>query len=120
MPELEHNAASPPAKQTLLERVSLFRELRPEELELIAAYSDLVHFSDGETIFTHGTNGESLYIVSGGAVRIIADGTGTGQDIARFIGGELFGELDLFEESVRTVDAVAEGRTDLLIFPRPG
>ena len=107
-------------KIELLQRPALFKGLQPEELAKLSASSALQSFKDGESVFCHGEEGEALYIVKKGAVRIVDPKTDPPTDIARFIEGELFGELDLFEETPRSFDALAEGATQLLILPRPG
>jgi diguanylate cyclase (GGDEF)-like protein len=107
-------------KHELLQRVALFRKLKSDELDVIARYSEFEVYPDGDEIFAAGTNGESLFVVQQGRVRIIAGDNGETRDIAQFIEGELFGELDLFEDAPRTVSAAAETDTILLVFPRPG
>ncbi|MFH0975347.1 MAG: GGDEF domain-containing protein [Spirochaetota bacterium] len=99
----------------------LFSKLKPAALQLIAKYSNIVKFNDNETIFTEGSIGDSLYIVNSGGVRIIKKTDDNKKyDIAKFIKGELFGELDLFENVPRNASAVAEQDTALLIFPKKG
>ena len=39
------------------------------------------------------------------------------QDIARFVDGEVFGEMDLLDTAPRSASAVAEGPATLLVFP---
>jgi CRP-like cAMP-binding protein len=107
-------------KKELLKRVSLFQKLKDEELSLVALYSSFSEFKDGETVFAAGTDGESLFVVKKGLVRIVAENEGELRDIARFIEGELFGELDLFEDTPRSAAALAETDTTLLVFPQPG
>ncbi|RPJ05211.1 MAG: GGDEF domain-containing protein, partial [Spirochaetaceae bacterium] len=107
-------------KRSLLKKAGIFRELKDEELDIIAEYSEFRSFADDEVIFKSGTNGDMLYLIKRGMVRILAPHDGEMHDIAQFIEGELFGELDLFEEAPRSVDAVAETPTELLCFPRQG
>jgi diguanylate cyclase (GGDEF)-like protein len=107
-------------KHVLLQHVALFRKLKSDELDVIARYSEFISYADGDEIFAAGTDGESLFVVERGSVRIIAGDNGGARDIAQFIEGELFGELDLFEDAPRTVSAAAESDTVLLAFPRPG
>lgn len=105
-------------KINLLRNVRLFSQLNEEELKIIACYCEYKNFEDEQVIFEEGTFGESLYIVKAGEVRIVKRlESGKVQDIARFIPGELFGELDLFEESPRTATAIAEKDATLLTFP---
>lgn len=107
-------------KIELLQKPALFRGLQPDELAKLAASSALQSFNDGEAVFCHGEEGDALYIVKKGAVRIVDPKTDPPTDIARFIEGELFGEMDLFEEAPRSFDALAEGTTELLVLPKPG
>jgi diguanylate cyclase (GGDEF)-like protein len=107
-------------KRNLLKQVALFRKLKEDELELVVQYSDFRAYRDAEEIFAPGTNAEALFVVEQGRVRILAEAEGEIRDVAQFIAGELFGELDLFEDAPRANGAAAESDTVLLAFPRPG
>ncbi|MBN1523340.1 MAG: GGDEF domain-containing protein [Spirochaetales bacterium] len=107
-------------KRSLLGKVSLFSELKKDEIDLICSYSEFMSFADDEVIFKKNSDADSLMIVSKGMVRILAPQNGEMRDIAQFIQGELFGEMDLFEENPRIVDAVAETPTEILRFPKRG
>ncbi|MBN2443983.1 MAG: GGDEF domain-containing protein [Spirochaetales bacterium] len=105
-------------KLRLLRNVILFSKLSEEELKIIAGYCEYKQYKDEEVIFEEGTFGESLYIVKSGEVRIVKRlEDNKVRDIARFIPGELFGELDLFEDGQRTATAIAETDATLLAFP---
>ncbi len=105
-------------KIILLKNTQLFSRLDSEELEVLARYSDFVRFRDNTVIFEEGSKGESLYVVKKGGVRITKKTEdGNDLDIAEFIEGELFGELDLFEEAPRSASAIADQDTTLLVFP---
>ncbi len=120
MPKERKDDAERKRKKDLLKRVALFRRLKEDELDLVVQYSGFSEYRDGEEIFAAGTNGESFFVVERGRVRILAEKEGETRDIAQFIEGELFGELDLFEDAPRANGAAAEGETVLLAFPRPG
>jgi len=108
-------------KVALLKNTRLFSRLESAELEELARYSDLIGFGNNSVIFEEGSKGESLFIVKSGGARIIKKtGDGNELDIAEFIKGELFGELDLFEEAPRSAAAIAENDTTLLVFPAKG
>ncbi len=118
-------------KISLLKTVNLFSHFNDTELKIIADYSSFRTFKDDEVIFREGSPSKSLYIVKEGEVRIVRQTEDNRErDIAKFIKGELFGELDLFENSTRTATARAEEVTDahtrektettLLVFPRSG
>jgi diguanylate cyclase (GGDEF)-like protein len=108
-------------KIALLKKAELFSKLQHQELEIIAKYSEMKKFADGRDIFSAGDAGDVLYIIKKGEVRIITHTeAGEQREIAHFIKGECFGELDFFENAPRTADAVAETDTELLCFPAPG
>jgi diguanylate cyclase len=103
----------------LLKNTDLFSKLKNEDLEIIADNSENIHLHDGEMIFSTGAPAHSLYAISEGEVRIVVRSeSGDGREIAHFIKGEIFGELDLFENTERTADAIAESGTVLLAFPK--
>ena len=105
-------------KAALLKRASLFSQLSAGELEVIARYSGYRSFRNGEVIFRQGSHRAELYLVKEGSVSIRRRGDEDAeQEIARFVGGEVFGEMDLLDTVPRTASAVAEGAAVLLAFP---
>jgi diguanylate cyclase (GGDEF)-like protein len=108
-------------KTTLLKKAEIFSKLQQQELEVIARYSEFKTYPDDTVIFRSGSLGNALYIVKQGEVRIIVHTDHNEErEIAHFIKGECFGELDFFENAPRTADAVAETETVLLCFPAKG
>ncbi len=108
-------------KIDLLKNVSIFSQLKKQDLSVVARYSHYDNFNRGETIFSEGSHSEELYIIKEGEV-LISKHRGENEDmaLARFIPGEIFGELDLLDNTPRTAVAVAEKDTTLLIFPKKG
>jgi len=108
-------------KLALLRRAALFAPLTPTELRLLAANSAYRACAPGERIFGEGPHAQELYLVKSGAVAIRKRAPdGTERDIARFIEGEVFAEMDLLDASPRTASAFADGEVTLLVFPAPG
>lgn len=91
-----------------LESVSLFRDLRPEELKALRAVAQERRFSAGEMIFMEGEPAESAYLVKEGLVEICG-GTdpATRRVFTRINPGEIFGEMAVFELKPRSASAVA-------------
>jgi diguanylate cyclase (GGDEF)-like protein len=115
---MKKNVASPTSKAALLQRASLFSQLGPEELAIIARYSGYLRFGPGQTIFQQGSHREELYLVRKGSVSIRRrQEEDSDQEIARFVDGEVFGEMDLLDTAPRSATAVAEGDATLLVFP---
>jgi diguanylate cyclase (GGDEF)-like protein len=120
-PEMAKRPPRTDKKLALLGKAALFSTLRKEELSLIARYSGYCSFGAGEVIFAAGSHVEELYLIEEGTVLIRkGDDGGAQQDIARFIGGEVFGELDLLDTAPRSASAIAEGPATLLVFPSRG
>lgn len=105
-------------KTALLGKASLFSQLNADELATMARYSGYRSCGAGEVIFKEGSHREELYLIKEGTVAIRRHEEGDGyQDIARFVRGEVFGEMDLLDTAPRSASAVAEGPATLLVFP---
>jgi len=107
-------------KTVLLQRAALFSQLSQDELALIARYSRYRKYAGGEVVFPQGSHREELYLVKQGSISIRrrgGDEVEAEQEIARFVSGEVFGEMDLLDTMPRSASAVAEGTTTLLVFP---
>ena len=104
-------------KLALLSKAGLFSQLREAELRTISRYSGYRSFAQGELVFPEGSHREELYLIKNGTVVIRREADGEGRDIARFVAGEVFGEMDLLDTAPRSASAIAEEPTTLLIFP---
>ncbi len=108
-------------KIELLKKVGLFSKLKGKEIEVIAQYSQFYDYKQGQIIFEAESQGEELYIIEKGQILVTKrTGDDTDKDLARFIPGECFGELDLLDSTLKSATAVAEKDTTLLIFPMKG
>ena len=72
-------------------------------------------YEDGEVIFRTGDSGLGMYLVLSGSVTIALEG----RPLAELKPGALFGEVALFGDDVRTADALASSRTELVGLFRP-
>ncbi|MDC7239122.1 MAG: GGDEF domain-containing protein [Spirochaetales bacterium] len=108
-------------KSALLKRTDLFSSLHSHELQVVARHSEFRFFPEDEMVFRSGDPGGTLYIVRAGEVLISKkEPFGPVIDIARFIEGNCFGELDMFTETEREVSAFATKPAELLVFPSRG
>lgn len=108
-------------KLALLRTVELFKQLTPGELALLADHAGFLEFADGESVFDAGSTEQELFVIERGEVRIVKQSEeGHAIDLARFVAGESFGEQDFMSDSPRTVSAVSDGASRLLIFPARG
>jgi CRP/FNR family transcriptional regulator, cyclic AMP receptor protein len=103
----------------LLTSVPLFKLLDDSEradLELVLERREL---GTGETVFSFGEPGDSLYIVGTGSVELfVKDNSGAKIVLANCGPGEPFGELSLFDGGARTATAVALEPSSLFILDR--
>jgi diguanylate cyclase (GGDEF)-like protein len=102
----------------LLSQTELFCSLDAEERDVVARWSDFRHFPTESVIFAPGDEAGSFYIVAHGeAIIQNVDDQGRAQDVARFITGDAFGEMDVLRNSRRTARALTPVDTTLLMFP---
>jgi diguanylate cyclase (GGDEF)-like protein len=114
---MKKNVTDIQQRVALLGKSSLFSPLGPEELALVARYSGYHTYTPGQVVFPEGSHREELYLIREGTVVIRRRVDDAEQDIARFVDGEVFGEMDLLDTAPRSASAVAEGPATLLVFP---
>ena len=81
--------------------------------DLMGRAATEVTLKDGETLFDQGDEGDTLYAVTEGAIELSVlsrEGRKLSLDILR--PGDMFGEIALFDPSLRTAAAVADPRRD--------
>jgi CRP-like cAMP-binding protein len=93
----------------LLGRVPVFSTLVHGDLERIAGLSVPRWFEPGEVVFREGDSSDTCYVVREGHARAIHEhGDGRVITLATFGPGDIFGELAMFEDELRsaTVEAI--------------
>jgi CRP-like cAMP-binding protein len=93
----------------LLGRVPAFSTLEQSDLERIAQMSVPRQFEPGEVVFREGDSSDTCYVVREGHARAIHEhGNGRTITLATFGPGDIFGELAMFEDELRsaTVEAI--------------
>lgn len=91
-------------------KLDILREqgLSAQELRLLAKYSREESFSANSLIVAEGEDGDCLFIVVDGAVRISRMVPGAGEECLTILTrGEVFGEMALIDEQPRSADARA-------------
>lgn len=107
--------------RALLSGTDIFSPLSDPELGLLARHCELTEYRDGEVVFRAGSPSDRFFIVRSGSVLLTeTDADGKPAGIARYIAGEYFGEMEVFENVPRLVDARAEGTVSLLSVPGHG
>ncbi|HET8673387.1 MAG TPA: Crp/Fnr family transcriptional regulator [Thermoleophilaceae bacterium] len=95
----------------LLGRVKIFSGLSPEHLSDLAELAVPRRWSTGEVIFREGDAGDTCYVVQTGCVRVTRNHSdGRTITLAELRGGDLFGELAMFDSERRsaTVEAAED------------
>jgi CRP/FNR family transcriptional regulator, cyclic AMP receptor protein len=87
----------------LLRGVSIFRELRDDFLIRLSSVMEERAFPTKGVIFRQGEEGQSLFIVASGRVRIHIDR----QELAQLERGNFFGEMSLFDTEPRSASVMA-------------
>ncbi len=86
----------------------MFQSLSDEDIERLAASLRYRPLKKGETLFRKGDEGNSLYIVRSGSIRIVLPSE-SGEEVSPAIlsEGDFFGEMALLDGMSRSADAVA-------------
>lgn len=103
----------------LLASVPLFKLLDPAGRADLERVFERREAGAGETVFSIGEPGDSLYIVGSGVVELfVKDNAGAKIVLAVCGPGEIFGELSLFDGGPRTASAVCLEDAALLVLDR--
>ncbi len=102
-------------KVAVLAGSPLFEMLATEEMEFVADLSRPRHFSAGQTIFSEGELGDSLFVIASGEVEVVRkDATGALKVIAVLGPGQFFGEMSLIDKEYRSATVRAKSDADLV------
>lgn len=118
-PEAEHTQRID-VLQRMLRQVSLFDGLLRVHLTRIANLVKEVHYRPGDAVFKHGDDGDGLYLILTGAIRISRSVSGVGEEaLAILKPGMYFGEMSIVDDEVpRSADAIAHEESRLLRLPK--
>ncbi|MFO7556137.1 MAG: cyclic nucleotide-binding domain-containing protein [Desulfobacterales bacterium] len=103
-------------KIMLLKGIEIFQGLSVSELAAIASVVEEVDYPVGEIIIKEGTSGENLYLMINGEVSVIKDlGDINEVEMDRMTAGDYFGEMALFEDSVRSASIRTEKSSAFMV-----
>jgi len=98
----------------VLRRAPLFDALDEEDARALRRQMAEVKLSRGEHLFMEGDDGDALYVVIDGKMKLTRAAADGRENLVSVIGpGEMFGELSLFDPRPRTSSASAV--TDVLL-----
>jgi CRP-like cAMP-binding protein len=109
----------PPTKDAeiveLLGRVPVFSTLEHDDLGRIAELAVPRAFEPGQIVFREGDASDTCYIVRSGRARAVRDHPdGRTITLATFGSGDIFGELAMFEDELRSATVEAVQRTSVV------
>ena len=104
----------------LLARVPAFEELSPTELSAVAAVAVPRSFDAGQAVFREGDASNTCYVVRSGRARAVRDHTDGRQiTLATFGPSDIFGELAMFDDELRSATVEATEQLDVLAILGP-
>jgi CRP-like cAMP-binding protein len=95
----------------LLGRVPVFETLAPRDLERVAQVAVPRRFAAHQVIFREGDASDTCYVVESGHARAVREhGDGRSIALAHFGPGDIFGELAMFDDELRsaTIEAIED------------
>lgn len=108
----------------LLQRVPLFSSLDAAQLRSLADAARLCVYPNESPIVEQGQrteeaqDGDSLYLIVDGQVRVVREQAGHEERLARLGPGQFFGEMALLDGQPRSATVIAEADTQCLILSR--
>ena len=107
-----------PDKILRLKGINIFEGLSVSELAAVASVTEEIDQPAGETVIKEGESGESMYLIISGEVLVIKEAGESGKDeieLARIGAGDYFGEMALFEDTVRSATIRTDEESRFLI-----
>jgi CRP-like cAMP-binding protein len=74
----------------------------------------MVRFQQGQSVFTEGDHGRTMFIVQSGLVGLYQEVNGERQHLGTLEKGDFFGEMSILEGMPRTCSAVAENEAEVI------
>jgi CRP/FNR family transcriptional regulator, cyclic AMP receptor protein len=94
--------------EEMLRRAPLFEALDEDETKALRAGVTDVALARGERLFDEGDDGDRLYVVLEGKIKLTRASADGRENLISLVGpGEMFGELSLFDPRPRTMSASA-------------
>ena len=114
---MDHKQISHSLVKTL-RKVPMFEGLDDHDLLHIVGLSANLQWPPGGMVFVDGADGDALYIVLSGRVRIFATVDEKEIEVASIGPGDFFGELSLMRDEPHSKSAQAAEQTELMAIPR--
>ena len=102
-------------EDSIIARIPLFERMTYEEQDELRSMMSRTTLRRGETLFNEGEDGDRLYILVSGKVKLGHTSPDGRENLLAVLGpGEIVGELTLFDPGPRSTTATAVAPTELL------
>jgi CRP-like cAMP-binding protein len=98
----------------------LFDGLSKAEISQFLTHAENVEAGEGDRVIREGEPGDGLYVISTGIFEVVKEATEKEQVIARLEEMSSFGEMSLFDDSLRSASVIARKTGRLKRFSREG
>jgi CRP-like cAMP-binding protein len=107
------------SKTELFRKVPIFSSLHEDELEKLEKLSFGKNYSKDEVIFFESDEGDALFLISTGKVKIAKISDEGKEVILAILGtGEFFGDMSLLDGEARSATVIAVEETEVLLIRR--
>ncbi len=103
-----------------LNNVSIFAPLSDEEIERLANASTSRVYAPGEAIVNRGQEGNSMYVIIRGAVKVQIPENDYQKTIGNLRENDFFGEMSLLTGEPRTANVIATAESEVLRIDKEG
>jgi NTE family protein len=104
--------------EEVLHHSYLFRDASPILLRRLVDLSTLAHYAPGDCLCRQGDDGDTLFLIVRGDVRIVREVVGSARNVAVLSRGDCVGEIALLYGGPRTASAIAATDVEALIVGR--
>jgi CRP/FNR family transcriptional regulator, cyclic AMP receptor protein len=118
---MTHRDAGDPMNPEELKHIAVLQAMDSDALARLAAALEEKGYAEGETVFTEGDPGDSMYFIAQGCVRIEKRAQAAGaarKTLTVLEAGDYFGEMALLDQKPRSASAVATGDARILRLSR--
>lgn len=92
----------------------IYRELAPEDIDVLSRIFEELKFKKGDVIFKEGMPGDALYILKKGMIKVYKETKKRKKLITILSAGEFFGEMALIDGSPRSATVIAGEESDVV------
>src|SRR5208282_1231856 len=108
---------APNTRLEMLKSVVLFKDLSMRDIAMVDSLMHERRYLADEVIFDEGEEGQGLFVVLSGRVKILRHGHSR-ETLLEFGPGSFFGEVALLEQCVRTAQARAVENSHIMVLFR--